>query len=286
MELVFLALLMLLMATALGSGFPVAFALPGSAILSIGTAALAGYIFAGDPSAYFAQGGPVQWLTAGITNFRGIYWEVERDTLIAIPLFIFMGIMLQRSKIAEDLLIAMAQLFGPVPGGLGISVVFVGALLAATTGIVDVSITGADSGNYVFIDAETDDNQITLGNGVATQTIDIGPAIDTDGAAGAIVATGSSIIANFDRLGIQLTLSGQRPPNSTSPAIDGYRDGELDGLTLNIESGIGGSFQIGPKDGAVHRLEVNITDMRATGVNLNLGGLSVSTLTSSRSAIS
>ena len=140
MELVFLALLMLLMATALGSGFPVAFALPGSAILSIGTAALAGYIFAGDPSAYFAQGGPVQWLTAGITNFRGIYWEVERDTLIAIPLFIFMGIMLQRSKIAEDLLIAMAQLFGPVPGGLGISVVFVGALLAATTGIVGATV--------------------------------------------------------------------------------------------------------------------------------------------------
>ena len=44
---------------------------------------------------------------------QGVYWEVERDTLIAIPLFIFMGIMLQRSKIAEDLLVTMAQLFGP-----------------------------------------------------------------------------------------------------------------------------------------------------------------------------
>ncbi len=140
MELVFLALLIVLMATALGSGFPVAFALPGSAILTIGTAALAGYLFAGDPSAYFAQGGPVQWLTAGVTNFRGIYWEVERDTLIAIPLFIFMGIMLQRSRIAEDLLVTMAQLFGPIPGGLGISVVFVGALLAATTGIVGATV--------------------------------------------------------------------------------------------------------------------------------------------------
>ena len=63
-----------------------------------------------------------------------------RDTLIAIPLFIFMGIMLQRSKIAEDLLVAMAQLFGPIPGGLGISVVFVGALLAATTGIVGATV--------------------------------------------------------------------------------------------------------------------------------------------------
>jgi TRAP-type mannitol/chloroaromatic compound transport system permease large subunit len=51
-----------------------------------------------------------------------------------------MGIMLQRSKIAEDLLVAMAQMFGPVPGGLGISVVLVGALLAATTGIVGATV--------------------------------------------------------------------------------------------------------------------------------------------------
>ncbi len=140
MELFFLAVLVLLMASALASGFPVAFALPGSAILTISLAAAAGYLFAGDASAYFAQGGPYQWLSAGVTNFRGIYWEVERDTLIAIPLFVFMGIMLQRSKIAEDLLVTMAQLFGPVPGGLGISVVFVGALLAATTGIVGATV--------------------------------------------------------------------------------------------------------------------------------------------------
>ena len=51
-----------------------------------------------------------------------------------------MGIMLQKSKIAEDLLVTMANLFGPVPGGLGISVVFVGALLAATTGIVGATV--------------------------------------------------------------------------------------------------------------------------------------------------
>ncbi|NQW01328.1 MAG: TRAP transporter large permease subunit [Rhodospirillales bacterium] len=140
MELVFLILLVVIMVTALGSGFPVAFALPGSAIITIGLAAGTGYLFAGDASAYFAQGGPIQWLSAGVTNFRGVYWEVERDTLIAIPLFVFMGIMLQRSKIAEDLLVTMAQLFGPVPGGLGISVVFVGALLAATTGIVGATV--------------------------------------------------------------------------------------------------------------------------------------------------
>ncbi|WP_424943659.1 TRAP transporter large permease subunit [Aliiroseovarius crassostreae] len=140
MELYFLALLILIMAAALGSGYPVAFALPGAAIITIGLAAGAGYIFAGSTDAYFHSGGPSQWLSAGVTNLRGVYWEVERDTLIAIPLFIFMGIMLQRSKIAEDLLVTMAQLFGPVPGGLGISVVFVGALLAATTGIVGATV--------------------------------------------------------------------------------------------------------------------------------------------------
>jgi len=140
MELFFLMLLVVLMIVALTSGFPVAFALPGSAILAISLAALCGWAFTGNPDAYFAQGGPVQWLSAGVTNIRSLYWDVERDTLIAIPLFIFMGIMLQRSKIAEDLLVAMAQLFGPIPGGLGISVVIVGALLAATTGIVGATV--------------------------------------------------------------------------------------------------------------------------------------------------
>ena len=140
MEHLFLSLLVLIMIVALASGFPVAFALPGSAIISIGAAAFFGYLFEGDVSAYFATDGPIEWLTAGITNFRSNYWDVETDTLIAIPLFIFMGIMLQKSKIAEDLLVTMGQLFGPIPGGLGISVIFVGALLAATTGIVGATV--------------------------------------------------------------------------------------------------------------------------------------------------
>ncbi|MBT3777338.1 MAG: TRAP transporter large permease subunit [Pelagibacteraceae bacterium] len=140
MELFFLFLLIFLMAFALASGYPLAFALPGSAIISIMLAGFAGYIFEGNANEYFISDGPFQWINAGITNFRGVYWEVERDTLIAIPLFIFMGIMLEKSKIAEDLLISMGQLFGPMPGGLGISVIFVGALLAATTGIVGATV--------------------------------------------------------------------------------------------------------------------------------------------------
>ena len=140
MEVFFIVLLILLMMTALGAGFPVAFALPGSAIVAVGIAALAGWLTHGNVDAFFTQDGPSQWLTAGVTNFRGVYWDPDRDTLIAIPLFVFMGIMLQKSRIAEDLLVTMAQLFGPVRGGLGISVVFVGALLAATTGIVGATV--------------------------------------------------------------------------------------------------------------------------------------------------
>jgi tripartite ATP-independent transporter DctM subunit len=140
MEYIFIALLILLMMTALGSGFPVAFALPGSAIIAVGLAALTGWLFFGNVDTFFTQDGPSQWLTAGVTNFRGVYWDPDRDTLIAIPLFVFMGIMLQKSRIAEDLLVTMAQLFGPVRGGLGISVVFVGGLLAATTGIVGATV--------------------------------------------------------------------------------------------------------------------------------------------------
>ena len=140
MELIFLAILVVMMMLGLGLGFPVAFALPGSALLTIGLAVVTGLVLMGDASAFFATGSAGEWMTAGVTNFRGVYWEANRDTLIAIPLFVFMGIMLQRSKIAEDLLVTMAKLFGRLPGGLGISVVLVGALLAATTGIVGATV--------------------------------------------------------------------------------------------------------------------------------------------------
>jgi tripartite ATP-independent transporter DctM subunit len=65
-----------------------------------------------------------------------IYGVMTNDILLAIPLFIFMGVMLERSRIAEDLLESMGRLFGRLRGGLGISTVLVGALLAASTGIV------------------------------------------------------------------------------------------------------------------------------------------------------
>ena len=65
-----------------------------------------------------------------------IYGIMTNEVLLAIPLFIFMGVMLERSRIAEELLETMARLFGALPGGLGLSVVVVGMLLAAAKGVV------------------------------------------------------------------------------------------------------------------------------------------------------
>lgn len=141
MELFFLALLVVMLVIALASGYPVAFAIPGSAISTIALAAACGYLVAGDINAFFVHGGgPDAWLSAGVLNFRSVYRSDENDTLIAIPLFVFMGLMLQRSKVAEDLLLAMARLFSLIRGGLGASVILVGALLAATTGIVGATV--------------------------------------------------------------------------------------------------------------------------------------------------
>ncbi len=69
-----------------------------------------------------------------------IYGIMSNFTLMAVPLFIFMGLILEKSRMAEDLLISMSRLFGSLRGGLAISVVLVGAILAASTGIVSASV--------------------------------------------------------------------------------------------------------------------------------------------------
>jgi len=159
------------------------------------------------------------------------------------------------------------------------------ALASNTTGVVGVQITGADAGTYVFADADATDNELTLGNGIATQTINLGPALDRDDNGG-VVATGSSVVANFDRLGLQLTLSGSNDATTFAPATDGYRDGELDGLQLVVEGDGGGVVQVGADARSVDRIQLSISDMSASGTRLSLSGTSLSTLTSSQSAIS
>ncbi|MDE0964062.1 MAG: flagellin, partial [Candidatus Latescibacteria bacterium] len=96
------------------------------------------------------------------------------------------------------------------------------------------------------------------------------------------VATGTSMIANFDRLGIQVTLAGTDVDNATGS----YTDGDLDGQTIIINGGTGGSLQVGPDDGVNDRIELSIDDMRASGTLLNLNTTSIATLASSRASIS
>ena len=101
-------------------GYPVAFTLAG---VSLGFAAAGGAL------------GVMNLALLGALPER-IFGIITNDVLLAIPLFIFMGVMLERSRIAEELLETMARLFGVLPGGLGLSVVIVGLLLAAAKGVV------------------------------------------------------------------------------------------------------------------------------------------------------
>jgi tripartite ATP-independent transporter DctM subunit len=106
-------------------GFPVAFTLAGTAILFASIGALVGYF---DLS--FLGALPSRIYGSAMTN----------EVLIAVPLFVFMGVMLERSKVAEELLETMGDLLSGVKGGLGISVCIVGALMAASTGIVGATV--------------------------------------------------------------------------------------------------------------------------------------------------
>ncbi|MAN78255.1 MAG: C4-dicarboxylate ABC transporter [Rhizobiales bacterium] len=105
-------------------GFPVAFTLAGTSLI-FGTI---GYFF-----------GVFDFSNMG--NLMGRYiGYMTNEVLVAVPLFIFMGVMLEKSKIAEQLLLTMGKLFGRLRGGLGISVIVVGALLAASTGVVGATV--------------------------------------------------------------------------------------------------------------------------------------------------
>jgi len=115
----FLAVILLLLA-----GFPVAFSLGGTALLF----AFAGVLGGGFEPAFLSS----------LPN--RIFGIMSNETLVAVPLFVFMGITLERARIAEDLLETLSSLFGSLRGGLGISVTLVGMLLAASTGIVGATV--------------------------------------------------------------------------------------------------------------------------------------------------
>ena len=142
------------------------------------------------------------------------------------------------------------------------------------TAVSRIALSAAVVGTYTFIDAGGD-RTVTLGNGTTTQTLDLGIILD-----GADVATGTSIVANFDRLGVQVSLTGANVPG----AAGSYTDGDLDGTNIVVESQTGGSFQVGPTDGFSNRLEVGIPDLNSAGAALNLSNLSVSDRGSARTA--
>ncbi len=106
------------------TGYPVAFVLGGTALL---------FAFIGVLTNTFDN--------SFLVNLPSrLYGIMTTTTLIAVPLFVFMGCMLERSKVADQLLDTMAKLFGSLRGGLGLSVIFVGMLLAASTGIVGATV--------------------------------------------------------------------------------------------------------------------------------------------------
>ena len=109
---------------ALMAGFPVAFTLAGVALVFAGIGIMTGTF---DP--VFLEAFP-----------NRIYGIMTNETLIAVPVFVFMGVMLERSKLADQLLQSLAQLMRGTPGGLGIAVVIVGAMMAASTGIVGATV--------------------------------------------------------------------------------------------------------------------------------------------------
>ena len=236
------------------------------------------------------------------------------------------------------------------------------------TGVKEVGISGAVPGTYTFTDTSTDDNQITLGVILADgtelkQSIDVGSTLDRDGTSN-LVATGTTFVANFDRMGVQVTMVGPTvdttsntfktsvanggaggsvvignqtvtiPANETLPNIatslntalatltppgsatydaalnevqvdtagnsvlenpDGvlgltransYIDGRLNGKQIVVTEATGGVLQVGPNNEASNRIALNIGDMRSSGTELNLTGLSVANLESARSVIS
>ena len=117
-------LLFVIVCLVLMAGYPVALSLAGTALL---------FAFAGELIGFF---------DIGLLNTlpSRLYGIMTNTTLIAVPLFVFMGIMLERSQVAENLLDTMAELFGRLRGGLGYSVALVGMLLAASTGIVGATV--------------------------------------------------------------------------------------------------------------------------------------------------
>ena len=145
---------------------------------------------------------------------------------------------------------------------------------APDTGVVKVALSGAERGTYTFEDSDQDET-LTLGNGVVSQTLSLSTPL-----AGGRVAAGTGLIANFDRLGIRVTLGGA----GVSPTGE-YESGDLEAKSLVLEEGEARRFQISPTAAEEEQLELALPDLRPGSEALNLGSVSISSQLSAREAL-
>ena len=143
-----------------------------------------------------------------------------------------------------------------------------------TTGVHRAKLAGAETGAYTFTDSP-EDGSLTLSSATASQTISLGKGL-VDGQ----VAAGTSLVANFDQLGIQVELAGA----GVKGASGDYADGDLDGHTLVVDPGVG-SFQLGSDALPADRIEYSIGDVTSGSPVLNLAAVGVMTQGSARAAI-
>ena len=137
------------------AGFPVAFSLAGTALIFAGLGILTG-TFEGA-------------FLGAIPN--RLYGDITNMTLVAVPLFVFMGVLLEKSNLAQDLLSNMAEVIGGFRGSLAISVIFVGALIAASTGIVGATVIAMGLISLPIMLSRQYDPSLSAGTICATGTL-------------------------------------------------------------------------------------------------------------------
>ena len=137
------------------AGFPVAFSLAGTALIFAGVGVLTGTF----ESAFLGA----------IPN--RLYGDMTNMTLVAVPLFVFMGVLLEKSNLAQDLLSNMSEVIGGFRGSLAISVIFVGALIAASTGIVGATVIAMGLISLPIMLSRNYDPSLSAGTICATGTL-------------------------------------------------------------------------------------------------------------------
>ena len=137
------------------AGFPVAFSLAGTALIFAGLGVITGTF----ESAFLGA----------IPN--RLYGDMTNMTLVAVPLFVFMGVLLEKSNLAQDLLSNMAEVIGGFRGSLAISVIFVGALIAASTGIVGATVIAMGLISLPIMLSRNYDPSLSAGTICATGTL-------------------------------------------------------------------------------------------------------------------